>query len=408
MLYSNKSLWLCDFVILYSLFAFNRIKALFMPSRNGMTMNNLIVILLIVGFIITVLNRKVWFHFFLLISFSVFVLLFFVSFVKTNDALQTLYALLVMICPLLFSICLPAISKSDFLVFVRHVAFYSTVYALLAIIAVYNYSSLLSFLGNASETQGKQVRASLPLGSSITVSYYLNASLPLLLFLFSTEKRKTWRIIYFSGIVLNVIATLLELSRSSVITMCIILLVFFYFFRKEMRGRLVLVIVVLVASVLFLSMFANLTRILNIAKGFSNDGRFGAWRIAMGLFKEQPLAGTGIATYYQRLWTGTNVISINGETSLIDPHSAFFLVLSELGLLGIFGFLLMFSYMYRRIMSLRDNSIRNTGLLILVGVSINSIVGSQLVNEINYSLIVYIYFFSFICLSLKPSLQIRK
>ena len=73
-------------------------------------------------------------------------------------------------------------------------------------------------------------------------------------------------------------------------------------------------------------------------------GRIAVWHVAIGLIKEHPLVGQGIGTataQFERMRAALGIETLPHDAGL-SPHNTYLLVASELGILGVAAFLLMF------------------------------------------------------------------
>ena len=113
--------------------------------------------------------------------------------------------------------------------------------------------------------------------------------------------------------------------------------------------------------------------------------------MGLHLFSKHPILGTGLGSYFHRAWTGNNVLHVDGVSGLIDPHNSFVLILSETGIIGFLLFLFFLFICFKKLMIIQDSAIRRGSYLFVIAIFINAMSGSQLVNEINYACITYIY-----------------
>ncbi len=386
MFYKKRMLWWYEVLILYALFAINRIKYKLLPSIDGKPLNNIIILALLVLVVLLIHRKKQKYPAVDVLSIIGIATFCILSVLRTDSVGQSLYACVFILLPMLIASNTPEIEKSDFLAFLNHMALYASVYAVITIIAVFRYAGLMQMIGNIYSAKS-QVRASLPLGSSITVSYYLNLSLPILLYLHSRAEKKK-KLLFLFGIILNVAATFLELSRSSVITTVAIIVLYYLFYKDRQRGGKFWIVFILAVMFMIIGQFADLSRITGLSSQLKDNSRFSAWNLALAIFREYPIYGSGIARYFHRLWH-SNVLYVNNVKGIIDPHSTYLLLLSELGILGFAVYAFFFGKRIKCIFKLEDKGLVCTGALVVFTILFNGIAGSQLINEINYALIAY-------------------
>jgi len=267
------------------------------------------------------------------------------------------------------------------------------------IVSSLNYGTVVELIGNNGASYGDHTRASLPLGSSISVSYYLNMSLPLALYLYTIATGKGKRAFYLLTVLLNVVATLLQLSRSASL-MAVLILLFYLLFVRARFGfvRKVILFALVVFGAVWLSERVDLTRLSLgfFAENGMDDSRMYAYKLGAHLFSKHALLGTGMGAVFHRAWSGSNVVSVDGIMGLVDPHNAYILVLSELGIFGTIALVAFLGGAFRAVLKNQDKLIRLTGIMLLATMLGNSLVGSQLINESAFSTIAFVYLAVFI------------
>ncbi|XFA99110.1 O-antigen ligase family protein [Candidatus Izemoplasma sp. B36] len=390
-------------VIFYSLFALNRIKSIWSPIIDGFKTTNEIWIYPLI-FIIAIIFSKKKFRInkntnvgIILISFMI--ILVFLGAFKLESIDQFLYGSAIFLIPIIYLFIYKNGKNRDSII--KWMIYFSIIYSILAIISSFNYASIMSFLGNIVNYQYYDLyRASLMLGSSITVSYYLNISLPLIFFiLYKKNTSRIEKLIYITGILLNVIATILLQSRLSTLIMCIIIIYYIFFYdtkvsyKKIVSKVSILSMVIIIIFILFFEF--NVDRLIMGFSDSSTKGRIEAMTLFTNIFKKNIFLGSGIGRYYTRIYS-YRFIYYDGITSLIDPHNMFILMLSEIGIFGFVTYLLIIINALKRIIKTEDNEAKKTGCLLIFIIFMFSLGGSHLMNEISFSIIVYIYLSVFI------------
>lgn len=379
-------------LLIYILFVFSSLKKVGMPLVDGIETNNVIVITLLSFFIILFkrnfhINKlKAQVYGTLLSICSIY------GIIVVENTPQFIYAGAQLFVPMLLLLVCGKQNKQSFYATIKVFNLVSTIYALIAIYVSVNYPEIYQ---NASNTVGGLSRIAMPIGSTITLSYYMNISLPFALILFYEENKKIYKSFYLISVIINILITFMQLSRSASFTAVIIVLVFIFFVQSDKRGKgkFSLFMAILFAVCYIFNKF-DLSRltlsVIGNASGF-DDARYSAVELGLHLFSKHPILGTGLGSYFHRAWTGNNVLHVDGVSGLIDPHNSFVLILSETGIIGFLLFLFFLFICFKKLMIIQDSAIRRGSYLFVIAIFINAMSGSQLVNEINYACITYIY-----------------
>lgn len=394
-------------VICHALFMMNRLKFSQLIEIDGAAVNNeswLFLMVIIFKIWIDqmdatyVVEKRIIHDRVLLI---LIILLFIVAIcggLGAQDLSQYIYATLLFFVPILFLFSVSRKNSDYFEYFIKLFIILSFIYSIIVVIAVNNFGYIMELLGNSTDVQQySQYRASLMLGSSITVSYYLNISLPLCFYHVFTTENKKWRIFDTVAIVINLIATAINLSRLAFIVSIFIVL-YCLFFVKQGRfsfQKKIGVSVLIVVSIWYTATSFDLDRLFY---GFSDDStleRAYAMNLGVFLFKENPVLGTGLGKYFVRAASGRE-ISVAGINGLVDPHNTVVMALSEM---GISGFTLLCIILMRivKIFSYIENvEFRRTSYIVLCSYLLGALGGSQLFNEMSFSTILWIYLSLFV------------
>jgi O-antigen ligase len=232
------------------------------------------------------------------------------------------------------------------------------------------------------------------LGSSITVSYYFNLTLPLCFYMYSTASDKKWHIISGSAIILNVIATFLLLSRLAAI--CTILIIVVYLFIVDEHnyhyGKKIAIIASVMITFFIADEYYDFSRIqsgINLSAN-SEQSRLTASRLGMSIFADYPLFGSGMGRYYERVYRYKN-ISYNEMSSIIDPHNMYVLILSEMGIVGMIITGILLASLFLCFSQLREKNLKRCAYITLGTFMIGALGGSQMINEISFSSVLWIY-----------------
>lgn len=381
----------------YSLFAFTSIKNKLMPEINGAGTNNLVILIPLIVILVGI-RRKFrianWWKEALMLSFALLI----VAIMSTRVELlsdQGFYAFLLLFIPILLLFCFGIDQVEDFDRIVTVLIVLNVVYSILTVVACMNFGRLIGLIGGDTNNYryNSQYRASLMIGSAISVSYYMNITLPFILMRFYSTKSK-W---YLIAIALNITATLVENSRLAVVAMAIVFLFGLFKFKTDNSTtgirKKVFISVLFVVGVIAVSRYFDVSRILSRLS--SNDestvSRFASANLGLHIFEKNPILGSGLAQYYLRARRSTYFISIDNFSGLVNPHNTQIMLLSELGLLGFIIFYSLLVNLYRPIERFKNVNIKTLGEMVFLSHFIGSLGGTHVIDEINFSCIFWIY-----------------
>lgn len=393
----------------YALFAFDRIKKTFAFTVEGFTTSNqiwMIPLLLIILLIVSLASkrlviRKEIIMFLCIISLYFSVLL--IGGFNASSYSHYLYALLLFFVPILLYILTSSVSIKSLKRIIYVILYTSLIYAILAIILTNNYSFFMNFIGNElSYEYYSHYRASMMIGSSIVVSYYFNLTLPLLFYLFYESKKSKTKFVTLISIIVNIIATLLLLSRLASI-IAILICLSYLFIMALRRGTIIktsiisgmITIGVGVSIITF-----DLSRILMGfgSEGATIEGRMDSIKLGLSIFYDAPLFGSGVGSFFERVYESRE-ISYQGISGLIDPHNMYIMALSESGILGVMVLLFLFIFLFKTFRNIRKDLLRYTAYITLFVFLLGGLGGSHIFININYSIIFWIYMGVFTALS---------
>ena len=401
------------FIFLYSLFAIGRIKVIFSFTVENMATTNEIGIILLICLFLFIYNivkrEKVSFDrysFYLGICLLLLIIDIIIGAYNAISIQQYIYSLLILITPiLLFFIT----SKLD----MKSIAFLCKIfvvtcmgYSIFAIILSTNYAFFMGLLGNPIEAYSNysQIRPSMMLGTSITVSYYFNITLPFCFYMFYNSNQKIWVRISAISIGANIVATLILLSRAA--TFVMVLTVSYYLFfidkrKKSFKMKITLIILLIIAGIIVANKY-DLTRLaIGLDKTDNSvNARLEASRLGLSIFNEYPIFGSGMGRFFERIYDN-RYITVNGITGLVDPHNMYILALSETGIIGFVLIGTIFLVLFNSFSFIRQKSLRKSSYITIISLLICSIGGSHLINEISFSIVFWIYMGVFNAISIK-------
>lgn len=406
------SFYLIFFMFLYALFAPDRIKNIFSFKIDGINTTNELWLLPLISIFILLSGKfrhksiflDKYNRLMLMLIYGVIFVIAIGGFYAMSVS-QYIYALLLFIVPIQMYFLMSGI-KYDY---VNHIfkilVSISLIYAIFAIILSTNYAFFMSLVGNEIDNRYYyQYRPSMMLGSSITVSYYLNISLPLSIYMFFRTSKGKWRLISMFAIISNVVATFILSSRLASIVTIFILIFYFLMVRNKRNTIRIKALFIIFLFIVLNYVFKNydLSRIL---MGFdllntSESERFNAGVLGLYIFAQYPIFGSGMGRFFERIYTD-KYINVDGLVGLIDPHNMYILVLSEMGIIGFVLIMGLFIVLFKNFSYIKEDFLRRTSYVCIFIFLLNSIGGSHLINEISYSIIFWLYMGLFNVISMR-------
>lgn len=384
-------------IFFYALFALSRIKHAYTPRINGEHITNEVFIYFSIICLVCIFrkNDKIYEakpSYYGLFFYALFFVLIIGAF-KVNPIENYLYSAGIFFVPVFLFFIIRDEEIRHFYFLCKVFVSVGIVYSLFAIITSFNYAFFAVLFGNPiQDLYYSQYRSSFMIGSSITVSYYLNITLPFCFYLYSTTDKK-WRIISLIAIVLNVAATVIELSRMAVVSSFIVI-AFYLFIAKDKKKTYSKSIIFIIVSIVII-VLANTTDVTRLIRGFSfTDNstltRINAGQLGMYLFYKNPIFGTGMGHYFDRVYSN-RVVVVDGISGLVDPHNMYIMFLSEVGICGFILVCCIFGKMLKDFSRIEDENIRQSAMITLIVFLVHSLGGSHLINEISYSVVFWIY-----------------
>ncbi len=407
------SISVLSFVYLYALFAPYRIKHMFSFIVEGRPITNEIWLIIAFVFILSLnninrnqQNRSGGATGFLRNIIFAYVAIILIGGFTAISVSQYIYASILFLCPMLLFFPVSKLDHNTVEVLFRLFIVTCLVYAIFAIVLTTNYAYFMILVGNPIRSSYYlQTRASMMLGSSITVSYYFNLTLPLCFFIYYRSEVKKWRIVALFAIIANVAATFVLLSRIAFLCAVGILLFYILFAgskKYKVRNKIIFGIL-FIAMMIYIYQYYDLSRLFmgfNFGSGASDASRIAAAMLGVSIFSAYPLFGSGMGRFYERIYE-YRFIEFNGTIGLIDPHNMYVLILSELGLSGIIVTIVMFIKLYSHFSHISDRNLRATAYVTLTAFLFDAMGGSHLFNEISFAVIFWIYMGAFNALVIK-------
>lgn len=178
---------------------------------------------------------------------------------------------------------------------------------------------------------------------------------------FLAERKKIWlRIFQILAIFLSIIAIFFARSEAALLGLIFVIILGGLLLNKKIRRITGLIIIILIIFSLSTPLKNYLSEKL-LLRDFSGQIRIQIWKETSAMLKDKPLFGAGLSSYQQVIAPyHQSGIKINGKFQPVEiylyPHNIFLNFWSELGLLGLIGFLwLIYVYLWQA-MKLWQNS----------------------------------------------------
>ena len=208
---------------------------------------------------------------------------------------------------------------------------------LAAAFAVYEYSVGINWAQRSA--QGLVERGSLIVGETEVNpdSFGLKLIIPISLAVAAFLAARTWwgRLLSFCVLAITVLALLLTMSRTALLSLVVLIIVFLVRLRLYRR----LLPVVALASLLLAAMPATFFQRIQEAADTGGAGRLDIWKAGLEMFKHYPLVGAGLGNFVvvYKQYAG---FSPKFHGFLRSPHNIYLDILVELGILGFVLFLI--------------------------------------------------------------------
>lgn len=334
-------------------------------------------------------NKKIFF-----ILIVTYLLVIAIGGLKINSTSQYLYAIAMFILPICFYFSLQVNDSKYIILLIKILIVINLLYAILTIIASLNYEALIGLIGGTLKKQyTKQYRASMMLGNSIIVSYYMNLTLPMCLYIFLTTTEKKWKKISLLAIIVNIVSTIMLLSRLAVVCLLGIIAYYIIFMgnnTKKMILKKIFIVICLIITFIYLLNMLNLERLFMGFKESSTEKRLEAINLGYKIFQDNYIIGSGMGKYFTRAYND-RYINYNGNTGLVDTHNAYMMALSETGIIGFILLISLFIYLLMRMSRIKDKMLMKTAIITILVFLLQEMGGSDIFNSMEYSMIFWFY-----------------
>lgn len=412
---STSIMYIISIIFIYVLFGPSRIKRILSFSIEGSSTTNEIWIIpllcLIMILLISIDKKNLIFNKYnlpFIVCVYLYIIIILIGGFNINSFSQYIYAALLFITPIFLFFPIVYLEYKEIEKLIKFFVISCLIYSILAIILSTNYAYFMNLVGNVIDDRYySQYRASMMLGSSITVSYFFNLTLPLCFYLFYSNTDIKWRFISGVTIFVTIIATFVLLSRTAVLCTLIIIIYSLFFMKKRKKKSLVRkigIFVLIITAILYTFKNYDLTRIINGMNfsGESVEARLKSSNLGIYIFTQFPLTGSGMGAFFKRVYDN-KYLTVDGLSGLIDPHNMYVLILSELGLIGIFVTIIFFVTLVKKFSNIKDSLLKHTAYITVIAFLFDSLGGSQLVNEISFASIFWIYMGIFSSISFRKN-----
>lgn len=378
-------------LIIYSLFAFTSFKKIGSPYIDGIQGNNLIYLIPIVLFIKFLTNSEKKINLKIVILFLIYIIYLLLNLIFNYNS-QAFYSIMIIILPMLLITSANKSEGKNVNQIIKVLVSLGLIYSIFIIFEFFFYNIIAQYF-NLNTTADYVTRHTTMLGSSITTSYYLLLNIPICFMGFHYFDKK-WKKITIITIILSVFSIILEQSRICFVILGIYLILYFLLFGKKVKlSTKILAVLGIIFLLSWVMSNESLSRLYtDYSDNTSTQTRISIIKIGFNEFLNKPILGSGISTYYKRLWHGeSRYILINGGLSLIDPHNIYIYILVEQGIMGMMLFVTIFILIIKEYIKYMPKYIRINTYILILGQLLAFYGGSQLINEISYSTIFWNY-----------------
>lgn len=374
------------------MFTPNSIKIVYGPFIDGQYGSNMVFVLpaiLIIYGILTGIRYVDRVHFALLGAFSIYTFANTVFFANS----QSCYSAFCMVIPMLYMMCVNKSLGSKFEAMVHAIIVIAFVYSIYVIIQFFAQNFLVVLTGFGEIAADYKTRHSTMLGTSITTTYYFIATIPMIM-IGINKAAHTTRLFYIISLITSIFSVLLLQSRIGFLILGFFFVFYFLKYKGHVKLRYKLLVVIGVIVLLFWAYNnESLSRLFSdYSMGVSTESRMNSLTVGLSAFQEKPIFGSGIATFYKRIWTAdSRYVSIYGKTSLVDPHNMYVMILVEMGVVGFALFMAVVTSVITMVIRKSSKEIRINSLALFGGLAIALLGGSHMINEIGFSSVIWFY-----------------
>lgn len=387
----TKIFFLTLLIYAYPLFILKSIKYKYSFTIDGFITSNelwLIPLLVLIKVLISKKNAidfKCLIITLLLISYCIFSIIF------IGSSSQSVYSLYIATMPLALVIIRNKTDGTLFYHYLKAVIIFAGLYGLLVVGQFFTHNLIARVTGHAELAASYVTRYPTMFGSSITTSYYLILSIPIII-IGVLKFDSIWKKISIISLSASSLAVILAQSRICFIVLIIYTAVFLFHYNQKLsifKKSVVVLLLVLLAYYIINNPFLNRLS-SHYFEGASSSSRFNALHVGLVLFEHKPVMGSGIAVFYKRLWED-NHISIMGLDTLVDPHNLYIFLLDEIGIIGFVLLASLFVYLVKNIINRLESIEKFSFIMMLVGILICFFAGSQPINEVSFAVVFWWY-----------------
>lgn len=349
-------------------------------------------IIIFVYFFTSVMLKKMKFNKFTLriLLLQIFCVFYYLSILifKGLD-LQAVYAISMFVFPILY-IYNKKYTIHDFDNIVKTLMYIMFGYSIIYIISCIASNDLMQILGMETVFYTNQTRGFVPIGGAIAMGTLLNFMLPFNIYIYNKEKK----ISYFIFYLINVIGTAFTLSRSSVLIAVFIICFLNVKMIKNIfnRKHIFVKTSILIVTILYVGNNFDFSRIIisfDSNHDASTSERFNAQELGIDIFKDNIMFGSGMGKVYKRAYTN-KYIRYENKTGLIDPHNSYIMSISEGGIFGLIFLLLLFTYVFLGVRTIKNKEIKKLGFSVICVALISFLGGTYIYNDPKVSSIMWL------------------
>ena len=228
----------------------------------------------------------------------------------------------------------------------------------------------------------------------VLVANTLIMTIPIIIAFLAATHRKSFKLLFFTMMALGIIGLILSFARVVQVIMVIGLLAF-CLIRKTRRYLIAFIAVSVLIFIFnfekldpYMSKFKHFTSFESIVHSSSMEKRYGGWKAALRMYKDNPMTGVGIGRFNQE-YTNYGVLYYSlwasGYVPMISAHNIYLTYLAETGIPGILLLLTIFAAIvvkgFRLVKKRDDKLLFKYALLI----SIIMFLGNSIVDGIMFA-----------------------
>lgn len=213
---------------------------------------------------------------------------------------------------------------------------------------IVSFIAFCSFAGFIAIREGGLIWGHDFLQDENQISALLVMILPVTIFYSLSVRKKSHRLLCFLAVALQLAAIVISLSRGGFVALVVVAALMVLFTKRKLL-LLALIIITSIGVIQFAppEFFAEISTITEGTREATAHARMEYWRRAMVMFSEDPVMGKGIAQFPSLSHKYARPGEVLDEGDYLVCHSNWFQILSELGLVGMVLYLIIFYQFFK-------------------------------------------------------------